>query len=60
MLESVLREFRSAGSFALFVARLAIHVVFRIEIHSPRVTQRNPEDEANLATVIAAMKLHHR
>ena len=54
------QELRDVGSFARFVATFAIYVAFRIEVPPPRIAKRNSEDEANLATVIAAMMLHHR
>lgn len=59
-LESVFQELRDVGSFALFVATLAIYLAFRIEIPPPRIAKGNSVDEANLATVKAAMMLHHR
>jgi K+ transporter len=60
LLESGLQQLRDAAWFALFLARLLIYVMFRIEIPSPQIAKSDSQDEANLATVIAAMKLHHR
>ena len=58
--ELLLRDLRFVGSTALFVAALGIYVAFGIAMPSRHIAKKSAQDEANLAKVIAAMKLHHR